>query len=533
MGVSLEDLLKENSAPLLEDKSKKTINLLLVVIGVIVAIILLVTILAVQKASQRAQMERAEKLATDINLISTHIKRVYADYRMDGDASKLVGVAQDDDRVRHPITLEVNGNTEVYKYGYYYVTADEISQMISTLNIKGEDYVLNYSTGDAVNLVGAKYNGRTYYDVEDLKAISQGIRPPSDYAVYIDSAEDMEMLHAQPNGYFKLQNDIDMSYYSTGDGWKPVPEFSGHIEGRGYIIKNLTVSRASDRYCGLFGQVKNGAEINNLKLENVNVSGGEYTGAIAGTCSGTVTNCTVSGRVSSQSSNVGGIFGLFENGIAQNVVSTVSVNGSESVGGFVGSMTSGTIQACSCTGSVTGIDKVGGFAGRITPLGLTLVSQVASDCSIISNENAGGFVGSLEAQNASEVNLIDSYAKGKITACTNTSGGFIGNLSAVSTAILNFKSLYTVVDTPNLCDVRGGFVGNIIAAGASSVISNCFWEKDNLIDGSLEGAGRTNNQAITFESHSPSEMRVIATFGKWDMEVWKFTDGNTPTLKWQ
>lgn len=532
MGVRLDDLLEKESAPLLEDKSKKTINLLLIVLGIIGVLIIIVTAVAFSRANQRAQRERAEKLATDINLISTYIKSLYADYRVDGDITKLIGISQEDDLIE-PIVLEVNGNKEEYKYGYYYVTADEVSQMVSTLNIKGEDYLLNYSTGNAVNLVGAKYNGRTYYDVDDLKAISLGQVPPSDYAVYIDSAEDMMKIHEYPNGYFKLESDIDMSYYSTGDAWKPVPEFSGKIEGRGYIIKNLTVSRASDRYCGLFGQVKDGARINNLKLENVNISGGEYTGAIAGTCSGTVTNCTISGRVSSQSSNVGGVFGLFENGVAQNIVAKLSVNGNESVGGFVGSMTSGTIEACSSQGNVTGIEKVGGFAGRITPLGTTTVSQIATDCSIISNETAGGFVGSLEAQNASQLTIVDSYSKGRITDCSRMAGGFIGSLSAVSTSVLNFTSLYTVVDTPNLCDIRGGFAGNVTAAGASSVISNCFWEKDGLIDVNLKSEGKTNNQAITFESHSPAEMRVIATFGKWDMKVWRFIQGETPTLNWQ
>lgn len=532
MGIKLDDLLKENSAPLLEDKSKKTINMLLVTIAAIIMILIIVIAMAVMNASAKAQRERAEKLATDIDLISTYIKNVYADYRVTGDDSEIIGEFQEAAHVT-PIVLEVNGNKEEYRYGYYYVTGDEINQMIPTLSIKGEDYVVNYSNGNAVNLIGAKYNGKTYYDVDDLRAISKNEVPPSDYAVYINSPEDMLQLHKIPNGYFKLQKDIDMSAYSTGDGWQPVAEFSGKIDGRGYIIKNLTVSRASDRFCGLFGKVKDGAKINNLKLENVNISGGEYTGAIAGTCSGTVMNCTVTGNVSSQSSNVGGVFGLFENGVAQKIISRVSVNGSESVGGFVGSMTSGTIESCSAEGNVTGINKIGGFAGRVTPLSLTTISQVGTTATIIANENAGGFIGGIEAQNASQLNIVDSYSKGKITACTRTSGGFIGNLSAVSTASLNFTSLYTVVDTPNLCDVRGGFVGNVTAAGASSQTSNCFWEKDNLNDGALDGAGKTNNQAITFESHSPAEMRVIATFGKWNMEIWKFSDGNTPTLKWQ
>lgn len=534
MGVKLEDLLKENTGPLLEDKSKKTINRLLVIIGIIAVAIVIVVIALIHTMAMNAQRERAKQLAVDIDLISTYIQNVYAQYRIDGDASRLIGQSQEDEyQVREPIVLEVNGNKEEYKYGYYYVTAEQINQMVTTLNIRDEDYVLNYSTGDAVNLVGAKYQGRTYYNVDDLRAISNNQVPPSDYTYFIDSAEDMQLMHEHPNGYFKLQNHIDMSYYATGDGWQPVANFEGHFEGRGYEIRNLVVSRASERYCGLFGQVKNGATIHNLKLVNATISGGEYTGAIAGTCSGNVSNCTITGTVSSQSSNVGGAFGLFENGVAQNIVAQVSVNGSENVGGFVGTVTSGTLQYCSSEGNVNGIERVGGFVGRVNPLAVTTLSQLATNSNIIANESAGGFMGSLEVQNATTVNILDSYAKGQITSCNQTSGGFVGNLSAVSSAGLNLVSLYTVVDTPILCQERGGFAGVVSANGASSTTSNCFWEKDNLQDINLDGVARSNNQAITFESHSPAEMRVIATFGKWDMKVWKFTEGSTPTLNWQ
>lgn len=530
MGVKLEDLLKENNGPLLEDKSKKTINTLLLVIGIVVVLIVVFIVMIIQNSIKTAQIERAKQLSTDIDLISAYIQNIYSEYRNTGDASKLIGVSLEDDN-EEPIILTVNGHEEEYKYGYYYVTGAEVKSMVNTINIENEDYVLNYSTGDAINLVGAKWNGRTYYSVDDLKAIRDEKRPPSDYTVYINSAEDMKYLHEQPDGYFKLNKDIDMSAHATGDGWKPVEEFNGKIDGRGYVIKNLTVSRASERYCGLFGQVGNGASINNLKLENVLISGGEYTGAIAGACRGNVTNCTVTGKVNSQSTNVGGIFGIYENGVAQNIVSKVSVNGNENVGGFAGSVASGTIQKCSAEGNVTGIKSVGGFAGMVNPTSDTTISQVVSDATIIASENAGGSLGSIII-NTNQLNILDSYAKGQISSCPNVAGGFVGNMIANPSTVLKFASVYTVVDTPLMCDIRGGFAGNINSRG-SNVLDRCFWEKDNLLDKDLNSIGNTNNQGIEFDSQPPAEMRNTRVFEGWDVNVWKFDIGNIPTLRWE
>ena len=529
MGVKLEDLLKENNnGSLLEDKSKKTINVLLTIIAVIVVLILIFVIGAITNSSKQQQVERAKLLSTDIDLISAKIKNIYSDYRIDGDASKLIGVSQEGDRVT-PIVL----NGEEYKYGYYYVTAEEIKGLVSTINLV-EPYVVNYSTGDAVNLVGAKWNGKTYYSVDDLRAIRDGNTPPSDYTIYISSAADMQYLHQYPNGYFKLSKDIDMSEYSTGDGWKPVSEFSGKFDGRGYVIKNLTISRTSERYCGLFGQVKSGATINNLKLENVNVSGGEFTGAIAGTCSGNISNCTVTGKVSGAFSCAGGVFGLFENGLAQSIISSVSVNGNENVGGFVGTITSGTIQYCSAEGSVYGNKNIGGFVGKITPSSNTMISRVYTKTSISSTEIAGGLIGTVEMQNSSKLRVEDSYAKGQISFCDNTVGGFVGSIKANTNTNFEFYHVYTTVDTPKECkDLRGGFAGDITTGSGGGAIL-CYWEKENVYDYDLENVGKSNNLALDFEPHTPEEMRNAAIFADWDLEeVWKTVRNDTPALRWQ
>ena len=529
MGVKLEDLLRENNKnKLLEDKSKKTINVMLILIGVLAVVIVIAVLIAFANSINEKEKERATLLSTDIDLISAKIKNIYAEYRATGNEALLVGVSQEEERVE-PMVLK----GEEYKYGYYYLGKDEIKKLISTINIE-EPYLVNYSTGDAVNTEGVKYKGKKYYSVDDLKAIRDGITPPSDYTIYITTAEDMKKLHEYPNNYFKLCNNIDMSTYATGDGWKPVEEFNGRFDGRGYTISNLVVSRTMERYCGLFGQVKSGAVINNLKLKDVNISGGEFTGAIAGACSGSVSNCQVSGRVSGTSFFAGGAFGIFENGLVQNVVSTVSVNGGENVGGFVGAVTSGTIQCCSANGSVNGTKNVGGFVGKVNPSGTTKISQSYTQTEISSTEVAGGFVGIVEIQNSSNLRIEDSYSKGKISFCDRTVGGFVGSIKANISTNFEFYHVYTTVDTPKECKIqRGGFAGDIVTGSGGGAIL-CYWEKENAYDYDLESVGETNNLALGFDAQSPDEMRRATIFANWDLEkVWKIARNDTPVLRWQ
>ncbi len=535
--VRLEDLLNENQGKLLEDKSKRPIRVLTTVIIVVLLAILVVAMITVTRNAKIKQKERAERLTADIVAISSVARNIYAEYRQTGNKDLLLGVDQTSERVE-PIVLIVNGHEEEYKYGYYYVSAQQILPYNPTLNYKDENYLINYSTGEVINVNGVTSHGEKFYSVDDLRAIAEEKTPPSKYVIYINSAEDMLMLHQNPSGHFKLGKDIDMTPYATGEGWKPVPEFSGSFEGRGYTIRNLMVSRASENYCGLFGQVKSGASINNLKLLNVNVSGGQNTGAIAGTCSGNVTNCFVQGTVSSFNSNVGGAFGLFENGNLTNVVVQVSVNGSESVGGFAGVITSGNIMACSADciekNKVSGNSKVGGFVGKIVPLGELKIDQVYSNCTIVAVEKAGGFIGTIEDQNAAPLEVIDSYAKGQITACNKVVGGFVGELTATADVNIQMQRLYTIVDTPRECETRGGFMGDIHITGAPSMkFEMCHWEKDNIQDGDLNPFGVANNFGILIDTNSPREMRQSSTYPEWTKgEKWTISNNDLPALKW-
>jgi hypothetical protein len=66
-------------------------------------------------------------------------------------------------------------------------------------------------------------------------------------------------------------------FISIGDG---TTQFTGSYDGDGHIIDNLYINRNAS-YVGLFGYI-NSAEIQNLGLTDVNITGTQYTGGLVG-----------------------------------------------------------------------------------------------------------------------------------------------------------------------------------------------------------------------------------------------------------
>ena len=220
----------------------------------------------------------------------------------------------------------------------------------------------------------------------------------------ISSAEELAKLAAMTdngligeNTEFVLANDIDLSVYSTGEGWTPIgspsKKFTATFDGNGHVVSNLYIYRPNDNNQGLFGWASN-ADIKNVGLENVDVTG----------------DC-----------NVGGLVGNGSNSIISNCYATGDVVGGGWVGGLVGEGSSSTISNCYATGSVTGTrtySYVGGLVGygqnRI------IISSSYSTGSVTGNNNVGGLLG---WSNYGTIN--NSYSTGTVTGNAHV-GGLLG-----------------------------------------------------------------------------------------------------------
>ena len=167
--------------------------------------------------------------------------------------------------------------------------------------------------------------------------------------------------------------DIDASSTSgwdSGNGFSPIGNdttyFTGSYNGQEYIIDGLFIDRASTDGVGLFGRT-NGAEFNSIALINVDITGNNLVGGLAGWNwdNSTISNSYATGSVSGDDS-VGGLVGCNEElSTVNNSYATGSGNGTgNNVGGLVGkNWNSSTVSNSYATGSVNGTGDVGGLVG--------------------------------------------------------------------------------------------------------------------------------------------------------------------------
>ncbi len=255
----------------------------------------------------------------------------------------------------------------------------------------------------------------------------------------ICNAVQLQSMKDDLDAHYELGQDIDASSIAdftpigncgidgTCNNNDDLP-FKGFLDGRGFIISDLTVNSSAasgSATVGLFGIIKQ-ANINNIGLLNINIS---------------------SSSSSSFSSYIGGLVGLNTNSsIITNSWSTGNVSSTSSIdrsfiGGLVGVNLDSRIMNSYFTGNV---------------------SSSASD------SYAGGLVGS----NNDNSTIINSYSTGNVSSSAtgvSAAGGLVGSNNNNST-IINSYSTGNVFSTGN----EGGLVGN----SYQSKITSSYFDKD-------------------------------------------------------
>jgi hypothetical protein len=214
---------------------------------------------------------------------------------------------------------------------------------------------------------------------------------PGPMPIAIYTIQDLYNIRDFLIGHYILMNDLDFddnnSYeqtgnwmdfktdMTTGDGFAPIgtsasDEFRGFLDGNGFVIKNLYINRGATSYIGLFGYIGVAGRIARLGLVDADVTGGRYTGALAGYNYGAILSSFSSGSITNTvNGDAGGIAGV-NNGLGSNTgfitdcYSTATVTGLARMGGLVGWNYYATIINSYSTGAVTGTSAVGGLIGQ-------------------------------------------------------------------------------------------------------------------------------------------------------------------------
>lgn len=127
-----------------------------------------------------------------------------------------------------------------------------------------------------------------------------------------------------------LGADIDMSTHSNQYLW-PFSLGASEIDGRGHKIYNFSYIDPTKDRVGLFSQTFGGLKVKNLVLENFNLVGRRFVGALLGSASGgsgfsgnfdsslTIENVVVKNSIIQGTKGVGGLVGAFSQALSTDV----------------------------------------------------------------------------------------------------------------------------------------------------------------------------------------------------------------------
>ena len=382
---------------------------------------------------------------------------------------------------------------------------------------------------------------------------------------------------------------------TSGNGWTPIIHtdandnkkgYNATFEGNGKTISNLYSKSPSsgtnaNRDTGLFGILGSGADVKNLGLLEVSITGryndtgalaarnkGKITGSYASgsvvgkgdvgglvgnnESTGTLTKSYTSGYVASGENGVGGLVGdnfgsiirsysssnvvspkNFVGGLAGYSVGSITHSyatgkveggvgnqrGGVSVGGLLGKNL-GTVTASYATGNASGKQDVGGLAGHNVG---NITGSYASGSVSASQRHAGGLVGANSANEQGTNKIQSSYATGSVSG-GSYAGGLVGENDA---KVENSYSIGPVTGTSN----TGGLIGGLSESGTSAV-SASYWNTDTsgIADTAGEelkyGDGKTTGDLIA----PTSATGIYANWGT--SSVWDFgTASQYPALK--
>ena len=324
-----------------------------------------------------------------------------------------------------------------------------------------------------------------FYVISFAEETEHLMEVPEGY-VGVYTKDDLDNIKLDMSGKYILMNDIVFedsdfekggSFYNSGKGWEPIGTsstvFKGSFDGNGYKIENLYINDETQSYLGLFGCASN-AIIKNVTLNDVSITGGDYTGGVVGCITnGFVTRCNLNG----------------------------SVNGANSVGGIVGySKNITTVSYCNISGAINGLKYVGGIVGYqfiqytidVSTRDTNKYNYIlySSNSSYVSaKSNVGGIVGYSEST-MGMVNSTNGYTKhrgyayvgycsnsGDVSATTSIVGGIIG-YSKGDIYKSSYNSHYArtkTYDCYNCGNITAPtYVGGIFGFGEYSMAEYCY-----------------------------------------------------------
>ena len=253
----------------------------------------------------------------------------------------------------------------------------------------------------------------------------------------------LQDIRSVPAAHYRLAGDIEAGpsrNWRAGEGFAPIADFSGSLDGAGYQIFHLMVRSEVLEDVGMFAQLRGGL-LEQVVLVNAQLWGSANVGALTGRNEGGrivdsgVTGSLFGGQVA------GGLVGINAGTISGSAAQLTTGAGGQVAGGLVGrNLAVGSISTSYAGGSVSGAVRAGGLIadnqGSVTDSYATafvtgeglVAGLVANNQGTVSRSYAAGSVSgagqSGSFAGSSSGGIVDSYAAG-LTRVNGGNGGIV------------------------------------------------------------------------------------------------------------
>jgi len=338
-------------------------------------------------------------------------------------------------------------------------------------------------------------------------------------------------------------------------------EFAGDFDGNSRKIANLIIDGNTVGYVGLFGGVGQKGKIHDLNLQNVSVRGSSHVGWLVGCNLGTISDCQVSARISSDTRALflGALVGRNEGALANCQARGVVSGGDYSayLGGLAGcngfAQGGASIVSCHAVGLVTGGQEcvaLGGLAGAnkrtITDSDAGGLVSSGDKCwdigglvgwnrGEISGSHAsalmiagtdsiriGGLVGCMGLPRPSAPKEIESVSQGRITACYASGSVCSGDRSSEVGGLvgLSWGWIQSCYATGSVCagEDANGLGGLVGVNGGVPVL-------DSYARGSVWGGDRSRNLGGLVGENGHRFSEVVHCYAAGSVAAAKDADG--------
>ena len=389
----------------------------------------------------------------------------------------------------------------------------------------------------------------SFAHADETTEIPEGYTP-------IYTAEDLDNIRNNLDGKYILMNDIDLSVY---ENWEPIGKendpFNGEIDGNGFLIKNLKISKTTStgqNYIGLFGVasdssfkniiVENGSiilsEDESVDPSNVTITAGMIVAKTVGYDFTKVVRCSATGKIEVTGGSVVLVGGLVGVGVIDNCIlsssnyADININTKNYkqkiyIGGLIGGSSE---KKESYSESYFRIEKSANFGDVFLNNHLSF-------------EGTEVFAGGISGFQISGNELSECYNRGKISAFNSSGklvvGGILGEAAWRLEKSYNAGNINITADENDLISAISSIKKPSLllpiepVSPKDFIVYNCYYLNSDIVP-----CIQNPDDIFTYHKNvvflSESDFRNRESFSYFDFEnVWETEDGGYPVLKSQ